>query len=83
MTPSEDDPPPDPVLPPGRNVGLWDLEFAGCLLAYAMIAVVILGLPVALIYGLLSGDWRLLIPWAIIVVIVFILGRLNKIPIIE
>ena len=69
-----------PVLPPGGNVS--NLEFLGCILGYALVFTVILGLPIALVYGAISGDWRLLIPWAISVVLVFIFGRLNMIPII-
>jgi hypothetical protein len=44
---------------------------------------VIVGLPVALLYGVFSGDWRLLIPWAIAVAFVFVFGRRGRIPMIS
>ena len=53
----------------------------GCFVAYLLIAIEIIGLPVGIVFGLVSGEWRWLIPWALVAVTVFVLGRRDKIPI--
>ena len=70
---------PDPVLPRGREVP-WRF-MTGCFVAYLLIAIEIVGLPVGIVFGLVSGEWRWLIPWALVAVTVFVLGRRDKIPI--
>jgi len=70
---------PEPVLRPGREVA-WR-EMTGCFVAYLLMAVAIIGLPLGIVFGLLTGEWRWLVPWAVVAIAVFVLGRLNKIPI--
>jgi hypothetical protein len=70
----------EPVLPPGREVPWRDMT--GCFVGYLLITVEIIGLPLGVVFGLLTGEWRWLIPWAVVAVTVFVLGRLNLIPII-
>ena len=70
---------PEPVLPPGREVA-WR-EMTGCFVAYLLMAIAIIGLPLGIVFGLVTGEWRWIIPWAIVAVAVFVLGRLNRIPI--
>jgi hypothetical protein len=72
---------PDPVLPPGREVPWSDM--VGCFAAYLLMAIEIIGLPLGIVFGLLTGEWRWLVPWAIVAITVFVLGRLNRIPIIS
>ena len=72
---------PDPVLPPGREVPWSDM--VGCLVAYLLIAIEIIGLPLGIVVGLLAGEWRWLVPWTIVAIVVFVAGRLNRIPIID
>ena len=53
----------------------------GCFVAYLLMAIEIIGLPLGIVFGLVTGEWRWLIPWAFVAITVFILGRLNRIPI--
>ena len=53
----------------------------GCFVAYLLIAIEIIGLPIGIVVGLVSGEWRWLIPWALVAITVFVLGRRDKIPI--
>ena len=45
-----------PVLPPGGNVS--NLEFLGCIAGYLLVLTVILGLPIAIVFGV-----TLLLSW--------------------
>ncbi len=70
---------PEPILRPGREVA-WR-EMTGCFVAYLLMAVAIIGLPLGIVFGLLTGEWRWIVPWAVVAIAVFVAGRLNKIPI--
>ncbi len=72
-------PDPEPVLPRGREVA-WR-EMTGCFVAYLLMAIAIIGLPLGIVFGLVIGEWRWLVPWTLVAIAVFVLGRLNKIPI--
>ena len=54
----------------------------GCFAAYLLMAIKIIGLPLGIVFGVLTGEWRWLVPWAIVAIAVVVLGRLNRIPII-
>jgi uncharacterized membrane protein YczE len=41
----------------------------------------IFSLPLGIVFGLVTGEWRWLVPWAIVAITVFVLGRRDKIPI--
>jgi hypothetical protein len=71
---------PEPVLPPGREVA-WR-EMTGCFAAYLLMAIAIIGLPLGIVFGIVTGEWRWIAPWAVVAIAVFVLGRLNRIPII-
>src|SRR6478609_5687 len=70
---------PEPVLRPGREVA-WR-EMTGCFVAYLLMAIAIIGLPLGIVVGIVTGEWRWLVPWALVAIAVVVLGRLNKIPI--
>ena len=69
----------EPFLPPGREVP-WR-EMTGCFVAYLLMAIEIIGLPVGIVFGLVTGEWRWIVPWALVAITIFVLGRLNLIPI--
>jgi hypothetical protein len=70
---------PEPVLPRGREVP-WRF-LTGCFAAYLLMAIEIIGLPLGIVLGLATGEWRWIVPWAAVAITVFVLGRLDKIPI--
>ena len=47
---------PQPVLPRGREVP-WRF-LTGCFVAYLLIAIEIIGLPLGIVFGLATGEWR-------------------------
>jgi len=82
LEPSADPSPgsdPESVLRPGREVA-WR-EMTGCFVAYLVMAIAIIGLPLGIVVGIVTGEWRWLVPWALVAIAVVVLGRLNKIPI--
>lgn len=40
-----------------------------CIILLPLVAIVVLGLPVAIYHGLTTGDWTWLIPWGIVLVV--------------
>ena len=55
----------------------------GCFVAYLLMAIEIIGLPLGIVFGLVTGEWRWLVPWAFVAITVFVLGRRDKIPIFD